>query len=404
MRLFQQFLKSEAKGGLLLFFAAVFAFALSNSPLAPGYFHLREIPLALEVGNWRLKKDLLHFTNDFLMAVFFLLVGLELKRELLTGELKNPRRAGLAIAAALGGMLVPALFYLALNRGGPGAAGWGVPMATDIAFALGALALLGSRVPAGLKVFLTALAIVDDLGAVLVIALFYSAKLNPGALALALAVLALLALLARLGVKNLAVYLGLGLFLWYFVLASGIHATVAGVLLAFAVPIVASRRVPAIPQAPPRDVEEREALLEEAESRLVYAQSPLHRLEHALHPWVAYGILPVFAFLNAGVTLAGATLGPVALGVLFGLLLGKPMGILLFSALAVRSGLARLPEGVGWGALAGAAVLAGVGFTMALFIASLAFGPALLDQAKVGVLLASLLAAVAGLGLLARKT
>ncbi len=395
-RLFAQFLESEAKGGLLLFFAALIAFAWSNSPIADRYFALREIPLAVRFGNFVLEKSLLHFVNDFLMAIFFLLVGLELKRELLTGELREPRRAGLAITAALGGMIVPALIYTALNLGGEGARGWGVPMATDIAFALGVLALLGRRIPLGLKVFLTALAIVDDMGAVLVIAVFYTAKLNLTALLIAAAVYLVLLLLGRLGVRNLAPYLGLGLFLWYFVYASGIHATVAGVLLAFAIPIVADRRVPAIPETPLQDVEEREALLEEAESTLIHVQSPLHRLEHLLHPWVAYLILPVFAFMNAGVALAGTTVGAVALGVFTGLVLGKPLGIFLFAYLAVRTGLAQLPHGVGWSAILGAGLVAGIGFTMALFIAGLAFTPALLDQAKVGVLAGSVVAASLG--------
>jgi len=407
-RLFAQFLESEAKGGLLLFLAALIAFAWSNSPIADRYFALREVPLALRFGNFVLEKDLLHFVNDFLMAIFFLLVGLELKRELLTGELREPRRAALAIAAALGGMIVPALIYTTLNLGGEGSRGWGVPMATDIAFALGVLALLGPRVPLGLKVFLTALAIVDDMGAVLVIAVFYTAKLNLPALLAAAGVYLVLLLLGRRGIKNLVPYLGLGLLLWYFVYASGIHATVAGVLLAFAIPIVASRQLPGLPETPSQDVEEREALLEEAESTLIRAQSPLHRLEHQLHPWVAYLILPVFAFMNAGVALAGTTMGAVALGVFTGLVLGKPLGIFLFAYLAVRAGLAKLPQGVGWNAILGAGLVAGIGFTMALFIAGLAFTPALLDQAKVGVLAGSVVAASLGtfvlLGIRSRET
>ncbi len=404
--LLDQFLESEAKGGVLLFLAALLAFALSNSPFASAYFALREVPLSLQIGSWRLEKDLLHFVNDFLMAIFFLLVGLELKRELLSGELKEPRRAALAIAAALGGMITPALIYVALNAGGPGAAGWGVPMATDIAFALGVLALLGRRVPLGLKVFLTALAIVDDLGAVLVIALFYTAKLNLTALAAALAVYAVLLGIGRLGVKNLLPYLVLGLVLWYFVLQSGVHATVAGVLLALAIPLGRGMPLPAfqnrIRAAASSDPEALEAELESLESAAAEAQSPLHRLEHRLHPWVAYAILPIFAFMNAGVALSGMAFGPVALGAFLGLVIGKPLGILAFSYLAVRAGLAQLPSGVGWSAILGVGMVAGIGFTMALFIAGLAFDPTLLDEAKVGVLLASVAAALLGTGLLLR--
>ena len=401
-RLFEQFLESEAKGGVLLFAASLFAFALSNSPAASAYFALREVPVAVRFGGFYLEKDLLHFVNDFLMAIFFLLVGLELKRELTTGELREPRRAGLAVAAALGGMVVPALIYTALNLGGPGAAGWGVPMATDIAFALGVVALLGPRVPLALKVFLTALAIADDLGAVLVIALFYTAKLSvPALLKAGLVYLGLLGL-GRARVRSLAPYLTLGLVLWYFILESGVHATVAGVLLAFAIPIATGRKGVPIPDRTPADPEEAEAELERLEAEAAHAQSPLHRLEHLLHPWVAYGILPVFAFMNAGVALGGLALGPVSLGVFLGLVLGKPMGILLFSYLAVRSGLARLPAGAGWGAVLGAGVVAGIGFTMSLFIAGLAFEGPLLDQAKVGVLSASVTAAVLGVAVLSR--
>ncbi|WP_457637140.1 Na+/H+ antiporter NhaA [Oceanithermus sp.] len=363
----------EAKGGVLLFAAALLAFAVSNSPWAQAYFDLQGVYLKLQVGDWVLKKSLLHFVNDFLMAFFFLLVGLELKREILTGELRGPLRAGLAVAAALGGMVTPALIYTAFNYGGEGAAGWGVPMATDIAFALGVVALI-PRVPLSLKVFLTALAIVDDLGAVLVIAVFYSGSLNLHALALAAGVLALALLAGRLRLRSLAVYGALGLFLWYYVMLSGVHATVAGVLLALAVPMESDVKT-----------------------------SPLHRLEHLLHPYVAYLIMPLFAFFNAGVALSGTGFGAVSLGVFLGLLLGKPAGILLFSFLAVALGLAELPRGASWGGILAVGLVAGIGFTMALFIAGLAFPPQLLDEAKIGVLSASLTAAVIGGALLWRS-
>ncbi len=369
----EEFMAGEAKGGVLLFAAALLAFAVSNSPWAQAYFDLQGVYLKLQVGDWVLKKSLLHFVNDFLMAFFFLLVGLELKREILTGELRGPLRAGLAVAAALGGMVTPALIYTAFNYGGEGAAGWGVPMATDIAFALGVVALI-PRVPLSLKVFLTALAIVDDLGAVLVIAVFYSGSLNLHALALAAGVLALALLAGRLRLRSLAVYGALGLFLWYYVMLSGVHATVAGVLLALAVPMESDVKT-----------------------------SPLHRLEHLLHPYVAYLIMPLFAFFNAGVALSGTGFGAVSLGVFLGLLLGKPAGILLFSFLAVALGLAELPRGASWGGILAVGLVAGIGFTMALFIAGLAFPPQLLDEAKIGVLSASLTAAVIGGALLWRS-
>jgi NhaA family Na+:H+ antiporter len=402
-RLIEQFLESEAKGGVLLFVTALAAFLLSNSPWAPAYFDLRDVYIKLQVGDWVLKKSLLHFVNDFLMSLFFLLVGLELKRELLQGELKNPRQAGLAVAAALGGMVTPALIYTAFNYGGPGAAGWGVPMATDIAFALGVLSLLGKRVPLSLKVFLTALAIVDDLGAVLVIAVFYTSQLNVTALGVAAVVFAFALLLGALRVRSLPAYLLVGLVLWYYVLLSGVHATVAGVLLAFAVPLGRSRPLPAHEPGAAADPELQEARLEHLEDAAREAQSPLHRLEHMLHPYVAYFIMPVFAFFNAGVALEGAQLGAVALGVFLGLLVGKPVGILLFAFLAVALGWARLPDGVGWRAIAGVGLVAGIGFTMALFIAGLAYDAALLDEAKLGVLSASVTAALLGTAVLWRS-
>ncbi len=402
-RLIEQFLESEAKGGVLLFGAALVAFLLSNSPSAQAYFDLRDVYIKLQVGDWVLKKSLLHFVNDFLMAFFFLLVGLELKRELLQGELKNPRQAGLAVAAALGGMATPALIYTVFNFGGVGATGWGVPMATDIAFALGVLSLLGKRVPLPLKVFLTALAIVDDLGAVLVIALFYTSNLNLGALLIALLVFGFALLLGALRVRSLTAYMLVGLVLWYFVLLSGVHATIAGVLLAFAVPIGRSRPLPAHNEGTVADPELLEVRLEKIEDEARTAQSPLHRLEHILHPYVAYIIMPIFAFFNAGVALNGTQMGVVALGIFLGLLLGKPIGILLFSFLAVRLGLAQLPAGASWRAVAGVSVVAGIGFTMALFIAGLAFAPILLDEAKLGILAASVTAALLGTVLLWRS-
>ncbi|KQR22803.1 sodium:proton antiporter [Deinococcus sp. Leaf326] len=405
---FSQFVRSQSFAGLLLFASAALAFGLANSPLAEGYEALRHEHLSVLVGRQGLDLSLEHWVNDGLMAIFFLLVGLEIKRELLVGELANPRRAALAVAGALGGMAVPALLYALLNLGGPGLRGWGIPMATDIAFSLGILALLGPRVPVGLKVFLTALAIVDDLGAVVVIALFYTSELDlPAMLAAALTWGALL-VLGRLGVRRLGVYAALGVVLWLLVLQSGLHATIAGVLLALAVPL--RRAAPlavSLPGALVADADnERLGMhLQRAEAALERAQSPLHRLEHLLHPYVTYAVLPLFAFMNAGVAIGGATLGTVTLGVVAGLVLGKPLGVLGGAWLAVRAGLAVLPAGVNWSLLAGAGMLAGIGFTVSLFVANLAFADAaLLTGAKLGVLIGTLCSGVLGVTWLLLKT
>lgn len=405
---FAQFVRSQSFAGLLLFASAVLAFILANSPLAGGYEALRHLHLSVLVGDRGLDLSLEHWVNDGLMAVFFLLVGLEIKRELLIGELAQPRRAALAVAGALGGMVVPALLYAALNLGGPGLHGWGVPMATDIAFSLGILALLGSRVPVGLKIFLTALAIVDDLGAVAVIALFYTDTIQlPALLAAALVWGALLAM-GRLGVRRLGMYAALGGLLWLFVLQSGLHATIAGVLLALAVPL--RRAAPLAVSLPgglvaDADNERLGVHLQRAEAALERAQSPLHRLEHLLHPYVTYAILPLFAFVNAGVAVGGTTLGTVTLGVVAGLVLGKPLGVLGGAWLAVRAGLAALPSGVNWSLLVGAGMLAGIGFTVSLFVANLAFADAaLLAGAKLGVLIGTLCSAALGVAWLLLQT
>ncbi|MDQ3071616.1 MAG: Na+/H+ antiporter NhaA [Acidobacteriota bacterium] len=405
---FASFLRSEAFSGALLVLMAVCAFVWANSRWAPAYDAVREMVVGVRVGEWALQKPLLLWINDGLMAIFFLFVGLEIKREVLIGELADVRAATLPIAGAAGGMIVPALIYAALNWNGPGLRGWGVPMATDIAFALGIMALAGSRVPIGLKIFLTAVAIVDDLGAVLVIALFYTESLSLGSLAIAGGVLAAGAAYGWRGGANLGVYGLLGAVLWYFMLQSGVHATVAGVLLAMTIPIARqarpdSLRMPADRVMSGEGFEQIEVRLVTLEQQLERIRSPLHELEHALQPWVAYGIMPVFALCNAGFTLSAdvGLAAPVALGSLIGLVAGKPIGIGLFCWLAVGSGRASLPVGAGWGSLLATACLCGIGFTMALFIASLAFGTsAFLDQAKLGVLLASAGSAALGMGLL----
>ena len=315
------------------------------------------------------------------MAVFFLLVGLELKREMLAGELASPRQAGLPIAAALGGLTIPAIIYFLANAGGPGARGWAMPMATDIAFALGALSLAAPRAPSGLKIFLAALAIVDDMAAVLVIALFYTRGLAWGAMGMAGVILLGLVALNLLRVRRLWPYLILGVGLWFFVYESGVHATIAGIVLAFTIPARGLKNA------------------SEATS------TPLVRLEHKLHGFSAFVVMPLFAFSNAGVELSGTAAGPVAFGILFGLVLGKPLGIFGASVVAVRLRLGALPEGVTWRMLFGCACLGGIGFTMSLFIGMLAFeGTPVLDAAKVGVLAGSIVAGVLGAVVLRVRT
>ncbi|MDQ3951237.1 MAG: Na+/H+ antiporter NhaA [Gemmatimonadota bacterium] len=426
---FRRFAATASAGGIVLLAATAVALVWANSPWSESYHQLWETAVTLGVADWTLRTDLHHVINDGLMAVFFFVVGLEIKREVLAGELASLRRAALPMVGALGGMVVPASLYALVNAGGSGASGWGVPMATDIAFALGVLALLGDRVPTGLKVFLAALAIVDDIGAVLVIAVFYSGGVAWGALGAAGAALILAAGANAAGVRRPWAYAGLGLALWAAVLASGVHGTVAGVLLAMTIPVrtrideaaflSGARRalddfgaaavVTAIdPATTVLSNVDHHTAIEELETLAEQAQPPLIRLEHALHGPVAYGIMPLFALANAGVSLGAGEMrdalgSPVTLGVLLGLLVGKPLGITGFSWLAVRFGVAALPDGVTWRMLAGAGVLGGIGFTMALFIASLAFGEAaLLDAAKLGVLSASAVAGVAGWLLLRR--
>ncbi len=372
----RDFLRLESAGGILLVAAAVAAMLLANSPLAPAYAGFLDTPVAIRFGEFEIFKPLLLWINDGLMAVFFFLVGLELKREALEGALAKPAQAALPAAAAAGGMAVPALIYAALNRHDPAVlAGWAIPAATDIAFALGVLLLLGRRVPTALKVFLMTLAILDDLGAIVIIALFYTDDLSPASLAAALAAFAVLVAMNRRGVTNVAAYVLVGLVMWASVLKSGVHATLAGVVLAFVIPM----RDPDNP-----------------------GRSPLRQLEHDLHPPVAYAILPLFAFANAGVSFAGVSaaslFAPVPLGIAAGLFLGKQLGVFAAAWLAVRLGLAALPPGVRWSQLYGVALLCGIGFTMSLFIGSLAFehAPQHASGVRLGILLGSLASALAG--------
>jgi NhaA family Na+:H+ antiporter len=400
----------------------------ANSPWAATYDALWSTELTLGTVQFHLTESLRHWVNDGLMAIFFFVVGLEIKRELLVGELASPRQAALPALAALGGVLVPAGIYLLLNRGTVGAQGWGIPMATDIAFALGVLALLGDRIPLGLKVFLTALAIVDDIAAVLVIAVFYTAQVTWAALGAAAVILVVLVAANRLGARRPVIYAVLGLALWLAVFESGVHATVAGVLLALTIPantridprafLDRSRATLAAFERAGSDEETgasiltngaRQEALAELEDAVEGAGAPLQRMEHVLHPWVAFAIIPLFALANAGVRVEGdlgAALGnQVTLGVVLGLVLGKQLGVTLAAWLAVRSGVTDLPEGVGWRHIYGAGWLAGIGFTMSLFVADLAFAVSdggLLTAAKLGILVASLLAGVGGWVILRR--
>jgi NhaA family Na+:H+ antiporter len=420
----QRFLRLEAASGILLLAAAVFAFAWANSPWAASYEAFWSTTFGVRVGSFALEKPFLLWVNDGLMAIFFFVVGLEIKRELTAGELRDPRRAALPLLCALGGMLAPALVYVAFNAGAETLRGWAIPAATDIAFAVGVLALLGSRAPLGLKIFLTALAIADDLGAVVVIALFYTSDLDTAALVAAALAFAAAFSLNRLGVRSPLPYALVGAALWLATLKSGVHATVAGVLLAFAIPSRAglaaesfASRVRALLARFERAPEERADALHALAEGCVQAQAPLARIEHALVPYTSFVVMPLFALANAGVALSGgagaALASPVTLGVALGLLIGKPLGVAGAAWLAVRAGIATLPAGVSWRQLQGAACLAGIGFTMSLFIAGLAFGggahgeaampSAPLDAAKLGILGGSLLSGALGWALLSRS-
>ncbi|MEM8964139.1 MAG: Na+/H+ antiporter NhaA [Acidobacteriota bacterium] len=402
---FQSFVESESASGLILIGAAAIAFLWANSPFADSYTAIKEMPVGLKFGDWGLEKAFILWVNDLLMAVFFLFVGLEIKRELKVGELADAAARRLPMVAAVGGMVAPALIYFSLNPSGTESNGWGIPMATDIAFALGMLALLGSRVPLALKVLLTAIAIVDDLGAVLVIAVFYTENLKLDMLAISLGVWGLAWGYKWIGGRRLAVFAVIGIVMWYFMLKSGVHATVAGVLLAFTIPMKPLIPHDQIPKELSKmfkgdDPDYREAELTHLEHLVDKAQSPLHDLEHLLQPWVAFVIMPVFALMNAGFTLGedASLTAPVSLGIFLGLLLGKPIGIAGFSFIAAKLGWVKLPEGINWGAMLGASMLAAIGFTMSLFIANLAFGTGgLEEQAKLGIISASVAAAIIGL-------
>jgi Na+:H+ antiporter, NhaA family len=422
LRPFREFARVEASGGIVLLVCTLLALAWANSPWAASYDALWHTRVAVTAGGLHLAMDLHHAINDGLMALFFFVVGLEIKRETLVGELADLRRAALPIAAAVGGMAVPALLYVVVTRGTPGAVGWGVPMATDIAFALGVLALLGRRAPLRLKVFLTALAIVDDIGAVVVIALFYTADIAWTPLLGGLGLLLLLYAANRFGVRSPLPYALVGLVVWVAFLESGVHATIAGVLLATTIPAWVRLDVPAFVGRARTSLDHlvdaagrggtvltdqvQQHALHDLETACERAQAPMQRLEHALHPWVSFVVMPLFALANAGVALDGGAAGalghPVGMGVIVGLVVGKQVGVTMFAWLAVRSGVAALPAGVTWRHVYGAGWLAGIGFTMSLFIAGLAFGEGdLLATAKVGILAASAIAGMVGYALIA---
>lgn len=377
-QIIDEFIQRESSAGILLIFTTLLALAFSNSFLAPLYQGFLHIPVGIRIGPLELDKSLYHWVNDGLMAIFFLLIGLEVKREILEGHLSSIREVALPGIAAVGGMAAPALVFLTFNLGDPVAVnGWAIPTATDIAFALGILSLLGKRVPASLKIFLMALAIIDDLGAIVIIALFYTTDLSILSISIAAAALVVLILLNRLGVARKAAYFIVGTVLWISVLKSGVHATLAGVALAFTIPLTAK----------------------DTDGKIF---SPLKEIEHNLHFWVAFLILPLFAFVNAGVDVTQISLnqmaGPVPLGILLGLFLGKQMGVFGLSWIAIKLGLAKLPEGSSWLQLYGVSVLTGIGFTMSLFITSLAFSDDSLFQFtdRLAILLGSFASGILG--------
>jgi NhaA family Na+:H+ antiporter len=413
-----EFSRTEASGGIVLLAAAIVALVWANSPWDASYRDLWATELSLDLGFIDFSDDLHHWVNEGLMTVFFFVVGLEVKRELVLGELNTRRKALMPAAAALGGMVTPAAIYLAFNAGGEAQRGWGIPMATDIAFAVGVLALLGPRIAPSLRAFLLALAIIDDIGAISVIAVFYTDDFAVGPFAAAISFVVAVVVVQRIGVRPLAVYAALGLCLWAAMVESGVHATIAGVVLGLLTPTAPLLSVGRFEAAlreltgrvadadrepdPVLAADERRAALYSLERLSRESESPLERLEHGLHPWVSFGVVPIFALANAGVALSfdsvgGAFEADLGRGVALGLLLGKPAGVMLFTWLAVRAGLGELGDGMRWPALAGLSILTAIGFTVALFIAELAFDDAArIEEAKIAILAASVVAGAVG--------
>lgn len=422
----EDFLKLEAAGGIILIIVTILTMIWANSPLHHYYHDMLHLPVTLKIGSFVLDKSLHHWVNDGLMVIFFFVVGLEIKSEMITGELSSPKKAALPMFAALGGMVAPAAIYAMINANGGSPSGWAIPMATDIAFAIGVISLLGKRVPLSLKIFLLALAIVDDLGAVLVIAFFYTAEISTSALGVAALGLIFTFFSHKVGIRATWIYFVLGIMVWLGILTSGIHATIAGVLLGFFTPAVAfikpaafGRGLKAISSRfnkafgldmnspEPIDIDEDAEIndhdIYDLQELAHEAVSPLERLVHTLHPWVTYFIMPVFALFNAGVELGGVDIGyavssKVSLGIIAGLVLGKPIGIFLFSFLTVKLGFASLPANTTWTQLIGVGFLGGIGFTMALFVGNLAMGGTEKeDFAKLAILIASLIASTIGI-------
>lgn len=415
-----RFIHLEYTGGIVLFLSVLTAIIWANSSFHESYHHLWDIKFSIGFDKYVLNKPLHIWINDGLMALFFFVIGLELKREFMEGELSTLKKASLPMMAALGGMLVPAIIFFCINKGLDSEHGWGIPMATDIAFALALLSMAGKHIPASVKVFLSALAVADDLGAVLVIAFFYSGNLD--FVPLGVAGIFLLVLIAgnKLGVRSSAFYLLIGIAVWIGFLLSGVHATIAGVLVAFTIPAVtkineegfsASLRKLSldfeqeVPNCGLLTTPAQHKTIENIRTLTLAAETPLQKIEYALHPWVAFVIMPLFALANAGILIGAnffsALVNPVSIGVISGLIIGKFAGVLLFTWLMVKTGLAQLPDQANWKDITGVALLAGVGFTMSLFISNLAFEkPEFIEQAKYGILIASLIAGVLGITLL----
>lgn len=415
---FEHFLHAQTTTGIILMFMTVLALVLANTSLTEAYAHFFHTKVDLTVGSWYLSHTLHHWINDGLMAIFFFIIGLEIKREILVGELSNIKVAILPILAALGGMIIPALIYLSINYGSEGSVGWGIPMATDIAFAISALVLLGKRVSSALITFLVALAIVDDLGAVIVIAIFYTEQIQFLPLGLAGISFLFMVMLNRFGIHMILPYFIVGLFLWFFMLESGVHATIAGVIAAMAIPSK-PKKAPITFTDDTRDLlnqydtypvdtdhnmhEKQKAILLKVKDKINDIDSPAARLEHSLHLPVALVVIPLFALANAGISIDFSSIGetlvtPVSLGIIAGLILGKVLGIFGVAWIAIKTGIAKLPEGSTMNQIFGVAFLGGIGFTMSIFVADLAFlgNDALIFQAKVGILAASLFAGLFG--------
>jgi len=413
---FLRFAQLEASGAILLLVSTAIALVWANSPWENLYHRIWDMPIVIGLGPYTMSESLAHWISDGLMAIFFFFVGLEIKREVLVGELSSFRQAAFPILAALGGAFVPALLYTLINHGTEAQRGWGVPMATDIAFTLGILALLGSRVPSTMKVFVATLAIVDDILAVFVIAVFYTSSISIRSLVVALVGVGVSYAANRLGVRSWFVYATIGVFIWIAMLRSGVHATIAGIILAFTIPVETflspseflKRTRPLLDRfqgTTQSDMElltseEQQSIIRELECRCAAVQPPLHRMEEALHPWVGFVIMPLFALANAGVHIEGdlsAIARPISLGVFLGLFIGKPLGIMAFALVFSKAGIAAMPNDASWGQIFGASWLCGIGFTMSLFVATLAFETEeLLDLAKIGTIAASIAAGLAG--------